>query len=282
MRRTIFILTSLLLFVSNCGLTVAAGAGPSTLRLCSWQALLGTGLPMPRHYVEDYANVINPAEEQSLNGILQELEQKTGTQYIILTVETTGGMPIEQYTIELAEKWRLGQKGKDNGMLFVLAKNDRSYRFEVGYGLEGFITDQYSGQTGRDILVPYLKKGDYSQGIYQANLQIVQKIAAQYGVTLSGMPKLSDSPVRQRPGIFAAPCCSLLPILILLLIIFGGLGRGLGWWFFLPFMFSGGFKGTGGFGRSGSYGGGSFGGGFGGFGGGMGGGFGGGGASGRW
>jgi len=84
-----------------------------------------TDLPIPRHYVEDYANVINTSDERSLNGILQELEQKTGAQYIVLTVQTTGGLPIEQFSIELAEKWKLGQKGKDNGMLFVLAKNDR-------------------------------------------------------------------------------------------------------------------------------------------------------------
>jgi len=239
------------------------------------------GLPMPRHYVEDYANVINPSEEQSLNGILQELEQKTGAQYIVLTVETTGGIPIEDFAIELAGRWKLGQKGKDNGMLFVLAKSDRRYRFEVGYGLEGFVTDQYCGRVGRDVLVPYLKRSDYGQGIYQANLQIVQRIAEQAGVTLTGMPKIKPVPVQQKRGTRGLPCCSVLPLLFFFLIIFGGLGRGMGWWFFLPFML-GGFGGHGGYGRSGSFGGGSFGGGFGGFGGGMGGGFGGGGASGGW
>jgi len=239
------------------------------------------GLPTPRHYVEDYANVINSSNEQSLNGVLQELEQKTSAQYIVLTLDTTGGLPIEQFAIELAEKWKLGQKGKDNGMLFVLAKKDRRYRFEVGYGLEGFITDQYCSRVGREVLEPYLKKGDYSQGIYQANLQIAQKIAVQSGVTLSGMPKLRPIPAQRRQGIRGLPCCSLLPLLFIFLILFGGLGRGMGWWFFLPFML-GGFGGMGGYGRSGSYGGGSFGGGFGGFGGGMGGGFGGGGAGGSW
>ncbi|MHC4455982.1 MAG: TPM domain-containing protein [Planctomycetota bacterium] len=236
-------------------------------------------LPMPRHYVEDYANVINNAEERSLNGILQELEQKTGAQYIILTVRTTEGLAIEQFSIELAEKWKLGQAGKDNGMLFVLASDDRRYRFEVGYGLEGFITDQYCGRVGRDILVPYLKKGDYSRGIYEANLRIIQKIAVETGVTLTGMPKLAPAPaVKRRIG---PPCCSFLPFLLIMFLIFGGIGRGMGLWFFLPFMWSG-AGGYGGYGRSGSYGGGSFGGGFGGFGGGMGGGFGGGGASGSW
>jgi uncharacterized protein len=238
----------------------------------------GIDLPMPRHYVEDYANVIDSSEESSLNGILQELEQKTTAQYIILTVQSTEGVPIEQFAIEHAQKWQLGQKGKDNGMLFVLAAKDRRYRFEVGYGLEGFITDQYCGRVGRDVLVPYLKKGQYSKGIYEANLQIVQRIANESGVGLTGMPKLAPLPTRRRTGL---PCCSYLPLLFFLLLIFGGLGRGMGWWFFLPFLF-GGRGGYGGYGRSGSYGGGSFGGGFGGFGGGMGGGFGGGGASGGW
>jgi len=239
-----------------------------------------TDLPIPRNHVEDYANVINSAEERSLNGVLQELEQKTGTQYIVLTVLSTGGLPIEQFSIELAEKWKLGRKGKDNGMLFILSKNDRRYRFEVGYGLEGFITDQYCGRIGSDVLVPFIRKGDFSRGIYEANLQIVQRIASEAGVNLTGMPKITPvPPVRRRTR--GLPCCGALPMLFFLILLFGGRGRGMGMWFLLPFMM-GGFGGHGGYGRSGSFGGGSFGGGFGGFGGGMGGGFGGGGASGGW
>jgi uncharacterized protein len=238
-----------------------------------------TDLPMPRHYVEDYANVIDSSEEHSLNGILQELEQKTSVQYIILTVQSTEGVPIEQFAIEHAQKWKLGQKGKDNGMLFVLAVEDRRYRFEVGYGLEGFITDQYCGRIGRDVLTPLLKQGQYSKGIYEANLQIVQKIAGEYNVSLTGMPKLAPMPVRDRE--ISSPCFgTILPLLLLIILFMGMTGRGMGL-LFLPFLF-GGRGGYGGYGRSGSYGGGSFGGGFGGFGGGMGGGFGGGGASGSW
>jgi len=254
------------------------------------------GLPaQPRTYVEDLANVINADHERALNGVLQELEQKTGAQYIVLTVQTTGGVPIEQFAIDLAHtKWKLGQKDKDNGMLFVLALKDRRWRFEVGYGLEGFVTDQFAGRTGRDVLTPYLKRGDYSQGIYEANLRIVQKIAAEARVTLTGMPTLPRQrvparPARRRRGL---PCGSLLFFLLIIIFIGGMGGRmrgGLGGWLFWPLLF-GGFGRYGGYGRSGSYGGGSFGGsfggfgggGFGGFGGGGGGGFGGGGASGGW
>jgi uncharacterized protein len=242
----------------------------------SWRVYAKIDLPMPTHYVEDYANVIDSSEEHSLNGILQKLEQKTTVQYIILTVQSTEGVPIEQFSIECAEKWKLGQKGKDNGMLFVLALKDRRYRFEVGYGLEGFITDQYCGRIGREVLAPLLKKGQFSKGIYEANLQIVKRIAEEYGVSLTGMPKLTPVPVRDRN--VSSPCCSIiLPFLLLLIMFLGIAGRGWGL-LFLPFFFGG----SGGYGRSGSYGGGSFGGGFGGFGGGMGGGFGGGGASGGW
>ena len=236
-------------------------------------------LEMPDNHVEDYAQVINASDERSLNDILQELEQKTGAQYIVLTVQTTEGVPIEQFALQHAEKWKLGEKGKDNGMLFVLAARDRKYRFEVGYGLEGFVTDQYCGRVGREVLEPYLKRRDYSQGIYQANLRLIQQIASQAGVALTGMPKLK--PVRVRRRTRGLPFCGILPLIFIMLMLFGRGGRGMGMWFFLPFMF-GGFGGHGGYGRSGSFGGGSFGGGFGSFGGGMGGGFGGGGASGSW
>ena len=254
------------------------------LALTLLSALAATGygqadLPMPQHYVEDYANVINNSDERSLNGVLQELGQKTGAQYIVLTVLSTGGLPIEQFSIELAEKWKLGQKGKDNAILFVFAAKEKQARFEVGYGLEGFITDQYTNRVGRNVLVPYIKQGNTSRGIYETNLQITQSIATEYGVTLTGMPKIKPVPVRRRTR--GLPCCSALPLLFFMLLLFGGRGRGMGMWFFLPFMM-GGFGGHGGYGRSGSFGGGSFGGGFGGFGGGMGGGFGGGGSTVSW
>jgi len=89
-------------------------------------------LPAPQSYVEDYAHVVNADHRRALLGLLQELEQKTGVQYIILTIDTTGGLPIEQFTIELLDQWKLGQKGKDNGVLFTLALKDRAYRFGGG------------------------------------------------------------------------------------------------------------------------------------------------------
>ncbi len=245
-------------------------------------------VPQPTHYVEDHANVIRADQERTLNGLLQELEQKTGVQYIILTVPTTGGEPIESFTMRLAnDEWHLGQKGQDKGLLFAIAMQDHKYRFEVGYGLEGSITDAYCGRVERQILRPLLKSGQASQAIYQANLEVIHTIAQTEQVQLTGMPQVP--PMRSQRRTRIMPCCGSLPVLIFFLMIFGGMGRGMGWWFFLPMMMGGGFGrsrtyggGFGGYGGGSGFGGGGFGGGFGSFGGGGGGGFGGGGASGGW
>jgi uncharacterized protein len=239
-------------------------------------------LPMPETYVDDLAQVVNPEHTRALNGILQELEQKTGVQYLILTVDTTAGLPIEQFSIELLDKWKLGQKNKDNGLLFTFALKDRAARFETAYGLEGVITDAFTADIGRQFLAPYAKQGQYSTGIYEANLRVIQRIADSYRVSLTGMPTLPRHVVSSGPGYrgrspapcCGCPCCGFLLLLFLFMTLSGGFRRGRIWpWLLLPFLFRG-FGGYGGHGRSGSYGGGPFGGGFGGFGGGGPGGFG--------
>ena len=135
------------------------------LYLCS--VIGAQELPVPQRYVEDRANIISDITEKGLNGFLQELEQKTSTQMIVLTIDTTGDIPIETYAVELATKWKLGQKGKDNGVLVVIAKDDRAYRIEVGYGLEGTLPDSLCGTIGRVYFVSNFQKGQFSEGIYQ-------------------------------------------------------------------------------------------------------------------
>jgi len=242
-------------------------------------------LPTPTNYVADYANIVEPQHEQALNTLLRRLEEKTGAQLIVLTVTTTGGVPIEQFSIELAEKWKLGRKGRDNGLLFTIAVADRKYRFEVGYGLEGALPDVFCSRLGREVLTPLLKAGRYSEGVYQTSLRLAQRIAEHAGVSLGAVPKpvvhVPPSVRRRR----ALPCCSLLWLLVVIFLLTISIGRGMGLWLFWPMMLGGFGRGWGSFGsygHAGSFGGGSFGGSFGGFGGGMGGGFGGGGATGSW
>ena len=262
----------------------------SVLYLSVCLAAASTDLPQPRQYVEDQAGIISGDYRQRLNGLLQEVERKTGIQFIILTVQTTRPLSIERYSIEVAEHWKLGRKDRDDGFLFTVAVQDRAFRFEVGYGLEGFLTDQFCGQVGREVLIPMMRQNRYSEGIYQATLALTDRIARQYNVVLTGMPDHYTNPVSQVPPV--SPLCSLLPVIILFVVFMTAAGRGsMFWplWFLLGHSFGatrnsryygGGYRAGGGLG--GGFRSGGFGGGFGGFGGGMGGGFGGGGFSGRW
>ena len=244
------------------------------LYLCS--IAVAQELPVPQRYVEDKANIVSDVVEKSLNGYLQELEQKTGAQMIVLTINSTGDIPIETYAIELATKWKLGQKGKDNGVLTVIAKDDRAYRIEVGYGLEGILPDSFCGTVGRTYLVPNFRKGQFSEGIFQAVVVMVHKIAEENGVKITGMPNIAQ--LRKKVSGRQNPFLSLLFLLIILPFfisrLFNRRRYSSYWWGGPPIIF-GGPRG-GGSGGSGGFGG------FGSFGGGMGGSFGGGGASGRW
>ncbi len=247
-------------------------------------------LPRPSRFVEDRANVIDAQTEQRLLGRLQELEQKTTAQFIVLTVDTTGGVPIEQYALGLAESWKLGQKGKDNGLLLVVAVKDRKYDFETGYGMEEPLPDSFLGTVGRNQLVPHFKRGDYSRGIEEAVTTVLGKLSAYYKIELKGVPQWTASQHRPvgRSGMQAAPCtvggCVLFVIFFILMSVIAG--RVPWWWWLLGAMthhnrswpYGGGWQSRGWHGSSG----GSFGGGFGGFGGGGGGSFGGGGARGDW
>lgn len=154
---------------------------------CLCATTLAQELPVPQKYVEDNANIMSDPVEQKLNGYLQELEQKTGAQMIVLTINTTGDIPIDTYAIELATRWKLGQKGKNNGVLVVIAKNDRAYRVEVGYGLEGILPDSYCGTIGETYFVPYFQKGKFDEGIFQAVVEMAHKIAENNGVKITGM-----------------------------------------------------------------------------------------------
>ncbi len=246
-------------------------------------ALLYAGdLPKPSALVADYAGVIPAQVEQRLNAYLLELENKTTAQLCVLTVDSTGGEPIENLAVELFEKWGIGQQGKDNGVLIVVAVADRKYRIEVGYGLEGALPDAFCDNVARAYFVPNFRRGRFGDGLYLAASELIDAIAKEYGVEIAGLqaPQLArhtaaDSRRNMRRA-SGGLCSAVFPIIVMVLI-FNSMGRrrGLRGWA-LPLLFG---MTMGGSHRSSSWGGGFGGGGFGGFGGGM---SGGGGASGGW
>jgi uncharacterized protein len=243
----------------------------------------------PKGYVSDFAGVIDPATQQKLTALCQEVNQKAKAQIAVVTVRTTAGVPLEEFSINLAERWGVGPKTNDRGVMILLVVNDHLYRIEVGYGLEGVLPDGKVGRIGREA-VPLLREGNYSGAMLLMTKRVADAIAAGRGITLTSVPPIPEGGASDSSGGF--PLGS-----ILFLIFFFGLPA-LSW--LLPLLLSGamtnprrrGYVGRrpwiaggywpgtwmgGGFGGGGSGWGG--GGGFGGFGGGS---FGGGGASGSW
>lgn len=233
--------------------------------------LLAVGPPVPAappNYVVDLAGVIDDGVEARLNTLLRELEQQTTAQVVVLTLPTLDGESLEAFSIDLAHnRWKLGQKGKDNGVLLTLALQERKYRIEVGYGLEAVLPDSLVGSLGRQVLVPAFRAGDFGGGLAGLAGELATRIAAASGATLSGTPPVvvgRSGRSAGRPGPLATGLALLLiPIFIYLLIRHPQL--------LIMLLLSS---------RGGSRD--SWGGGGGGFGGGGGGGFGGGGSSGSW
>ncbi len=254
--------------------------------------------------VTDLTSTLNAEQKQTLESLLAQFEAKKGSQIAVLIVPTTEPETIEQYGMRVAEAWKLGRKGVDDGALLLVAKNDRTMRIEVGYGLEGALNDATARRIIAEIITPYFKQGDYYNGI-------VSGVTRMIGV-VEGEP-LPAPRERANPAQNGHNYDSLLFIGFMLVVVVGGVLRSLfgrlpaaaviglatgllAWLIVAPvliavivgiisffFTLAGGGRGYGGIG-SGSYGGGwsgGFGGGGGGFSGG-GGGFGGGGASGRW
>ena len=162
--------------------------------ICSAPASTPQPPAVPRDYVVDLAGVIPEEVAARLNAFLKELEQKTTAQVLVLTVQSLDGQSIEEFAFQTKEQWKLGQKGKDNGVLIVVAVQDRKYRLEIGYGLESVLPDSLVGTIGRQYLVPYFRKGDYGAGIYAATLAVANTIASDQGVEISNMPGMAAQP----------------------------------------------------------------------------------------
>jgi uncharacterized protein len=242
----------------------------------------------PQGYINDFAGVIDSESRQRITALCQELDQKADAQLTVVTIHTLEGEAVQDFANRLFEKWGVGPKGKDRGMMVLLAVNDRQYWTEVGYGLEPILPDGKVGGFGRQML-PLLRQNQYGVALLQISSQIASTIAQDRGITLTqGRPAAAPPPEGSpEPSFFGIPP-ALLNLLVLLLIFggwrflafllaLGGLsryrrGRGYrgGWW---AGPIGGGVGGWGG-----GYGGGG-GGGFGGFGGGA---SGGGGAGGSW
>ena len=145
---------------------------------CSLFAGVSPVPEQPANYVVDLAGIIDPQTEADLNRWLNELEDRTTAQVVVLTLNSLEGEPIEKFSLRTAEKWALGQKGKDNGVLITVAVHDKKYRIEVGYGLEAILPDSYVGSLARQHFVPNFRQGKYSRGIEAVVSTIADNISS--------------------------------------------------------------------------------------------------------
>ena len=180
----------------------------------------------PQQPVVDLAGIIDSDKQSQLNALLRNLEQKTGTEFMILTVTSLDGEGIEPFALRMAERWKLGKKGKDNGMLLAVALNDKKYRFETGYGLEGLLPDSFLGTLGREQLRPFFRKGDYSTGILNTATIIAKRIAEDKNVALGEIPVLTRPPAAQINAEDDFDLQTILLIAAAIAVLFGMLNRG--------------------------------------------------------
>jgi uncharacterized protein len=231
-------------------------------------------LPKPTNYVSDFAGVLSPETVASLNRLCAQVDRQAHAQIAVVTIKSLDGEPIENFATALEDKWKVGKKGTDRGVLVIFAISDRRYRIEVGYGLEGILPDGRVGDIGRQI-VQFLQQNNYDAAASVAVRQIAGVIATDAGVTLSGAAQPSNAPVPHQITLSWGQVVLLGIVLLVVIFLLARFG-GSSFLFFLLGMFMGGGGGGGG---GGSDSGGGDSGGFGGFGGGS---SGGGGASGSW
>lgn len=230
--------------------------------------------PAPVGYVNDFANVISAPVKTQLSNIITQFEKTSGNEIVVATIPSLQGEPVDNYAVNLFKKWGVGKKGQDNGLLLLIAPNDREIRIEVGYGLEPYINDALAGRIIRDTMIPHFRENDLSSGILNGVVEATSIIAKKTEIPFDAIAAGSISPdteiyqvqnVNVKKTSLAEKIFKVVLIIIFIiffiknpwaaLFIFSNLGRG-----------GGSFRG-------------GFGGGFSGFGGGM---SGGGGASGRW
>jgi uncharacterized protein len=182
-------------------------------------AVNSTALQVPRlkGHVNDYAAMLSDASERQLEAVLTEVERKESTQIVVLTILSLQGDALEDFSIRVAEAWKVGQPTLDNGAILLIAKNDRKIRIEVGYGLEGRLTDLLAGRIIRNVIAPHFKSGQFDQGITAGVAAIIDAVRGEYAA--------SDAPRQPRQAQRGVPVIALFALFFLI----NALGRASRW-----------------------------------------------------
>jgi len=220
--------------------------------------------PTSSIYVQDYAEVLDADTEAAINAIGTALQAKTKAQIVVVTIPDLQGYPIEDYALALFRKWGIGDQELNNGVLMLIAPQERKSRIEVGYGLEGALPDGKTGRIQDEYMLPFFKEGDYNSGIYNGYLALVNETAAEYNVTIDINPQIRQHTATQELQTQDSAPSNRFYLLFLLFLFIADLiffrGRLTRFLFYMLLLSRGGRGGGGGFG-GGGFGGGSAGGG---------------------
>ncbi len=188
---------------------------PAVIVICAALASQAVAQPVPQltGRINDYARMISPATAQALEGELARFEASDSTQIVVLTIPSLKGEDLEDFSIKVAESWKIGHQGVDNGVILLVAKDDRKVRIEVGRGLEGRLTDLVAGRIVRNLIIPRFKTGDFDGGITAGVTGIMEVVRGEY----KGPPR---EPAASRGGM---PIFTLLIFLFVALIFAGAL-----------------------------------------------------------
>lgn len=183
---------------------------------CSADAL---DVPPLRAHINDYARMFSPQTVQAMERALADFEASESTQIAVLTIPTLAGENLEEFSIKVAEAWKVGWKGLDSGVILLIAEKERKIRIEVGRGLEGRLTDLLSGRIIRNEITPHFKTGDYDGGLRAGLIAIMSAVKGEYG------PLTQDIHHSRRS---TPPIFGLLIFLFVVLIFLGSMSRVLG------------------------------------------------------
>ncbi len=196
--------------------------------------------------VVDNAEILNPATRKRLGETLRHHEQKTGNQVAVLTVPTIHGESVEEYAVRVFEQWKLGQKDKDNGVLVLVVPQDRRMRIEVGYGLEGTLTDAHASRIIRNLMTPRFRKGDFNGGVARGVDAVIAQLEGKPAPAAGARPPARKVGTKKSDFI-KAPNMALHEKVLFGAFIFGIIGLftfigvvtpGMGWFlyfFLIPF-----------------------------------------------
>jgi uncharacterized protein len=169
------------------------------LALTAWAQV---AVPPLKGRVTDLTGTLKPEQVASLEQMLQSFEARKGSQITVLMVPTTQPETIEQYALRVAEQWKIGRKNVDDGVVFVVAKDDRAVRIEVGYGLEGVLNDATANRIIREVIVPRFREGDFFGGISAALDRMIRVIDGEPLPEPRAGPQVEGGTLQMLPVLF--------------------------------------------------------------------------------